>query len=176
MSNTIGLIAGIALLTFPQISSIPATISPGSASLSTRFQEKSAEPSPQNRATFNDEKQIKILVKQFVQAESENDADTLEKITSDDWVIMNPKGPGPSKLEVITNIPKDAPAPPQYSAKSEGESVYVFGNTAVVTYTKVYRSSQGQVDKENHTDVLTKRDGNWRICFSQASSSPQTKP
>jgi len=29
------------------------------------------------------------------------------------------------------------------------------GNTAVVTYTKVYQSSQGQVDKENHTDVLT---------------------
>jgi hypothetical protein len=110
MSNTIGLIAGIALLSFPQISSIPATISSGSASLSIRFQEKSAEPSPQNRAAFNDEKQIRILVKQFVQAESENDADTLEKITSDDWVIMNPKGPGPSKLEVITNIRKDAPA------------------------------------------------------------------
>jgi hypothetical protein len=77
MSNTIGLIAGIALLSFPQISSIPATISSGSASLSMRFQEKSAEPSPQNRAAFNDEKQIKILVKQFVHAESENDADTL---------------------------------------------------------------------------------------------------
>jgi hypothetical protein len=46
----------------------------------------------------------------------------------------------------------------------------------VVTYKKVYLSSQGSIDKENHTDVLTKRDGNWKICFSQASLSPQTKP
>src|SRR5712691_627053 len=106
MSKAIGLVSDMALLSFPLITSIPATISPGSANLTTRFQEKSGEPSPQNRAAFNDEKQVKILVKQFVQAESENDADTLEKITSDDWVIINPNGPGPSKLKVIANIRK----------------------------------------------------------------------
>jgi len=176
MSKAIGLIAGIALLSFPLITSIPATISPGSESLSTRFQEKSAEPSSQNRAASIDEEQIKILVKQFLQTESENDPGTLEKITSDDWVIMNPNGAGPSKLKVIADMRKDAPAPPHYSVRSEGESVHVFGNTAVVTYKKVYQSSQGQVDRENHTDVLTKQNGNWKICFSQASSSPPTKP
>jgi len=77
MSNTIGLIAGIALLSFPQISSIPATISPGSASLSTRFQEKSAEPSPQNRAAFNDEKAHQDSRKEVRAGRIENDADTL---------------------------------------------------------------------------------------------------
>jgi uncharacterized protein (TIGR02246 family) len=176
MNKTIRLIASIALLSIPPITSIPGNISPGSASPSAGFQEKSGETSPQNQATSNEEKQIKTLVKQFVQAESENDADTLARITSDDWVIMNPKGPGPSKREVITNIRKDAPALPHYSAKSEGESVYVFGNTAVATYTKVYLSSRGQEDRENHTDVLTKQDGNWKICFSQAASSQQKKP
>jgi uncharacterized protein (TIGR02246 family) len=176
MTKAISLIAAVALLSEPRITSSPATISPESTGLSMRFQEKSGEPSPQNRAASADEEQIKILVKRFVQAESENDADTLEKITTDDWVIMNPNGPGPSKLKVIANIRKDAPAPPHYSVKSERESVYVFGNTAVVTYTKVYLSSQGQGNNENHTDVLTKRDGNWKICFSQAASSPQTKP
>ena len=170
MIEAISLIAGVALLSFSPITSGPATISPGSTSLSVRFQEKSGEPSPQNRTVSTDEEQIKILVKQFLQAESENDAATLEKITSDDWVIMNPNGPGPSKLKVITNIRKDAPALPHYSVKSDGETVHVFGNTAVVTYTKVHLSSKGQLDKENHTDVLTKRDGNWKICFSQASS------
>ena len=176
MSKAIALVAGIALLSFPLITSIPATISPGSANLTTRFQEKSAEPSQQNRAASIDQGQVKILVKQFLQTESENDPGTLEKITSDDWVIMNPNGPGPSKLKVIADMRKDSPAPPHYSVKSEGESVHVFGNTAVVTYKKVYQSSQGSVDKENHTDVLTKRDGNWEICFSQASSSPPTEP
>ncbi len=176
MNKTIGLIAGIALLSFPPIISIPATITRGSVSPSARSQEKSGEPSPQNRAASTEEEQIKILVKQFVQAESQNDAATLEKITSDDWVIMNPNGPGPSKPVVIVGIRKDAPALPHYTAKSDGETVHVFGNTAVVTYTKVYVSSQGQVDKESHTDVLTKRDGNWKICFSQTSLSPQTKP
>src|SRR6267154_2909246 len=157
MSKAIGLIAGIALLSFPLITSIPATISPGSESLSTRFQEKSAEPSSQNRAASIDEEQIKILVKQFLQTESENDPGTLEKITSDDWVIMNPNGAGPSKLKVIADMRKDAPAPPHYSVRSEGESVHVFGNTAVVTYKKVSQRSQGQVDREHHTDVLTKQ-------------------
>ena len=176
MTKAISLIAAVALLSVPRITSSPATISPESTGLSMRFQEKSGEPSPQNRAASIDEEQIKILVKQFLQTESENDPGTLEKITSDEWVIMNPNGPGPSKLKVIADMRKDSPAPPHYSVRGEGESVHVFGNTAVVTYMKVYQSSQGQVDKENHTDVLTKRDGNWKICFSQASLSPQTKP
>jgi ketosteroid isomerase-like protein len=176
MTKAISLIAGVVLMSFPPITSIPATISPGSTSLSVPFQEKGGEPSPQNRAASIDEEQVKILVKQFLQTESENDPGTLEKITTDDWVIMNPNGPGPSKLKVIADMRKDSPNPPHYSVKNDGETVHVFGNTAVVTYTKVYVSSQGQVDKESHTDVLTKRDGNWKICFSQSSALPQTKP
>ena len=113
------------------------------------------------------EEELLKLESAFADAIIKNDLESIERIVSDDWIIVDPNGEivdGTRFFEVIKSgaLTHDI-------MESEDFRVRVYGESAVVTAitsTKGKFMGQEFSTRERATDVFVKRDGRWQCVLT----------
>src|SRR5260221_10116892 len=97
-----------------------------------------------SQAQTNDEKELRRIEAETARLEQQNDT-ALVKFIADDWVCVNPARGSISKSEFIQNMKHNLDTHENgtnsYTIEKKNVLVRVFGDTAVVTYTKEYRQT-----------------------------------
>jgi ketosteroid isomerase-like protein len=108
----------------------------------------------------------------FEKAVVTNDAETIGKFLTDDWVIVDPNGEIIDKARFLSAIKSGVLA--HELMESEDRLVRSYGDTAVVTaLTKTKGKFAGQefTTQERATDIFVRQDGRWQCVFSQLTKS-----
>ncbi len=125
------------------------------------------KPNPQ------DEQQIRKIESQTGQLEQSNDL-SIMGLLADDWVGSG-EGRAMSRADLENGIKNNFTAhgngPNPYTIEKKNLVVYLFRDTAVVTYTKEYRqlSDTRQVRNEDVTDVFVRSPTGWLLQFSKVA-------
>ncbi|HWH90618.1 MAG TPA: nuclear transport factor 2 family protein [Candidatus Binatia bacterium] len=120
------------------------------------------------------EEELLKLEKQFAAAISKNDPEAIERLVTDDWIIINADG-GIIDRERFFEVIKSGTLTHE-TMESDDMRVRVYGDSAVVsalTRSKGKFMGQEFTTQERSTDVFVKRDGQWRCVLTQLS--PFTK-
>jgi ketosteroid isomerase-like protein len=120
----------------------------------------------QERSAMQEE--ILRVERDFAQAVIKNDAEAVGQFLSDDWIIIDPDGGVIDKARFLGVIKSGALTHEQMD--SDDVRIRIYGDTAIataLTRTKGKFMGQNFTTQERATDVLVKRDGRWRIVFSQ---------
>ncbi len=128
----------------------------------------SAVPSDETNA------ELMALEKRFAEAVIQENADALDKLVSDDWVVYGPDGKAVSKAAFLGVIKSGALT---HSAMDFDEArVRVNGDTAIVTGRATTTGAyQGQAftTRERSTDVFVRQNGQWRCVQTQLTTIPE---
>src|ERR1051325_8182370 len=89
--------------------------------------------------SMNDEKAIEQLETELLKAEQNTPPAVIDRIFSDDWINLTPTGLGPNKPAVLDDFREHAGKEPPYFVHTEKMRIYVFGDSAVAAYVKVYK-------------------------------------
>jgi ketosteroid isomerase-like protein len=114
------------------------------------------------------EEELLKLENEFARAVASNNADALDRLLADDWIIVEPDGSiidKPRFLEVIRSG-----ALSHESMKSTDLKVRVYGNTAVVTGLTTSKGKfmgQDFISCERATDIFVKQADRWQCVFTQ---------
>jgi ketosteroid isomerase-like protein len=114
------------------------------------------------------QEEILQMEKDFGQAVIKNDADAVGQFLTDDWIIIDPDGGVIDKARFLDVIKSGALTHEQMD--SDDVRIRVYGDTAIattLTRTKGKFMGQDFTTQERATDVLVKKDGHWRVVFSQ---------
>ena len=113
------------------------------------------------------EEELLKLEKEFAEAIVRNDLESIGRLVTDDWIIIDPNGEivdRPRFFEVIKSG-----ALTHDTMESEDFRVRVYGDTAVVsavTRSKGQFMGQEFSAQERATDVFVKRDGRWQCVLT----------
>jgi ketosteroid isomerase-like protein len=114
------------------------------------------------------EKELLKLENDFARAVASNNADALDKLLADDWIIVEPDGSIIDKARFLEVIRSGALS--HESMKSTDLKVRVYGNTAVVTGLTTSKGKfmgQDFISCERATDIFVKQADRWQCVFTQ---------
>ena len=114
------------------------------------------------------EEELLKLENEFARAVTSNDADALDELLADDWVIVEPDGSFIDKARFLGVIKSGALS--HESMESTDLRVRIYGNTAVVTgltATKGKFMGQDFTSCEPATDIFVKQADRWQCVFTQ---------
>jgi ketosteroid isomerase-like protein len=114
------------------------------------------------------EEEILQVEKGFADAIVKNDPEAIGRFVADDWIIIDADG-GIIDRERFLGVIKSG-ALTHEMMESDDMRVRVYGDSAVVTaLTRTKGKFMGQEfsTQERSTDVLVKRDGQWRCVLTQ---------
>ena len=114
----------------------------------------------------SDQQQLLTLEADLVTAENKHDAGLFEKVVADDWVNVGPTGQTRrSKAQVVAAL-REVNLP--YQVTTKDTVVHIFGNAAVLTFTKQYTNNEGATSSESLVHVFTRENNDWKLRFSQS--------
>jgi hypothetical protein len=114
------------------------------------------------------------LEEDYLRAEIEDDTAIAGGILADDYVGVRADGSSSSKADVLNRLSQHERRRDPYLITATNMREHLFGDTACVTYTKVYSKPGSQAAyRENVLHVLTKRDGIWRLQLSSPMPTPR---
>jgi ketosteroid isomerase-like protein len=108
------------------------------------------------------------LEDEFTRAITNNDADALDEILADDWIIVDPDGGIIDKAHFLGVIKSGVLS--HELMESTDMRVRLYGNTAIVTgltTTKGKFMGQDFASCERATDILVKQTNRWQCVFTQ---------
>ena len=108
------------------------------------------------------------LENEFARAVASNDADALDGLLADDWIIVDPDGSIIDKARFLGVIRSGALS--HELMESADLTVRLYGNTAVVTGLTTTRGKfmgQDFASCERATDIFVKQTGCWQCVFTQ---------
>ena len=111
------------------------------------------------------------LEKRFGQAVIKSDVDALDRLVSDDWIVIGPEGKIIPKAAFVAVLKSGALT--HSSMDLDETRVRVYGDTAVVTgraTTVGAYQGQGFTTTERSTDVFVRTDGQWRCVLTQLTT------
>jgi ketosteroid isomerase-like protein len=114
------------------------------------------------------EEELLKLEEQFAEAIIKNDPGAIERLVTDDWIIINADG-GIIDKERFLGVIKSG-ALTHEMMESDNMRVRVYADSAVVTaLTRTQGKFMGQEfsTHERATDVFVRRDGQWRCVLTQ---------
>lgn len=114
------------------------------------------------------EEELLKLEKEFAQAVASNNADALDRLLADDWIIVEPDGGLIDKARFLGVIRSGALS--HESMESTDLKVRVYGNTAVVTGLTTSKGKfmgQDFISCERATDIFVKQADRWQCVFTQ---------
>jgi ketosteroid isomerase-like protein len=117
------------------------------------------------------EEEILKMEKGFVDAIAKNDLEAIERFVTDDWIIINADG-GIIDRERFFEVINSGTLTHEMM-ESEDMRVRVYGDSAVVsalTRSKGKFMGQEFTTHERSTDVLVRRDGEWRCVLTQLTA------
>ena len=113
------------------------------------------------------EEELLKLEKEFAEAIVRNDFESIGRLVTDDWIIIDPKGEIVDRTRFFEVIKSGALT--HDTMESEDFRVRVYGDSAVVTAitsTKGKFMGQEFSTQERATDVFVKRDGRWQCVLT----------
>jgi hypothetical protein len=117
---------------------------------------------------------LRQLEEEYLRAEVEDDAAIAGTILADDYVGLRADGTTSSKSDVLSRLERHERRRAPYQVTATAMREYLFGDTACVTYTKVYNRPGSQAAySENVLHMLLRRNGVWRIQLSSPLPSPR---
>lgn len=138
----------------------------------------SPSPSPISASASDDEKAVAGLDTQYQAAVKANDAETMDRILSEDFVLVTGRGRVSTKADLL-KAARAKLMTYEHQEEEEGtQKVRVWGDTAVVTARLWVRGTEDgtPVDyKVWFSDTYTRTPKGWRYAFGQAST-PSAKP
>jgi ketosteroid isomerase-like protein len=114
------------------------------------------------------EEELLKLENEFARAVASNNADALDRLLADDWIIVEPDGSIIDKARFLEVIRSGALS--HESMKSTDLKVRVYGNTAVVTGLTTSKGKfmgQDFISCERATDIFVKQADRWQCVFTQ---------
>ncbi len=114
------------------------------------------------------EEELLKLEDEFARAVAGNDADALDGLLANDWIIVEPDGSIIDKARFLGVIRSGALS--HESMESTDLRVRLYGNTAVVTAlttTKGKFMGQDFASCERATDIFVKQTDRWQCVFTQ---------
>jgi hypothetical protein len=117
---------------------------------------------------------LRRLEEEYLRAEIEDDTAIAGTILADDYVGLKPDGSTSTKADVLSRLDRHERRREPYMITATNMRQHLFGDTACVTYTKVYTKpgTQGAFS-ENVLHVLIRRNGIWRLQVSSPLPSPK---
>jgi hypothetical protein len=110
---------------------------------------------------------LRVLESNYIRAEMEDDATAANSILADDFVGIRGDGTVSGRDDVINSLSKHQRSREPYSIAATNMREYVFGDTACVTYTKIYTlPTNRRPYSENVMHIFTLKSGNWRLQVS----------
>jgi len=113
------------------------------------------------------EEELLKLEEAFAEAIVRNDVEGIERLVTDDWIIIDPNGEIVDRTRFFDVIKSGALT--HDTMESEDFRVRVYGDSAVVTaITSAKGKFMGQEfsTRERATDVFVKRDGRWQCVLT----------
>jgi ketosteroid isomerase-like protein len=120
-----------------------------------------------------DEQQLRQIEVNTAKGEQQNDV-SMMTLFANDWVASSPKkvlSKAEFEQAVKDNFVAHGNGPSPYTITKQDMVVYVFGDTAVVTYIKEYRQTPNTAKfmREDDTDVFKRTPSGWLLQFSKIS-------
>jgi ketosteroid isomerase-like protein len=114
------------------------------------------------------EEELLKLENEFARAVASNDADALDRLLADDWIIVEPDGAMIDKARFLGVIRSGALS--HESMESTEPRIRVYGNTALVTGLTTSKGKfmgQDFTSCERATDIFVKQSDRWQCVFTQ---------
>jgi hypothetical protein len=115
---------------------------------------------------------------EYLRAEIEDDTSIAGTILADDYLGLKPDGSTASKADVLSNLGRHDRRRDPYQITATNMREHLFGDTACVTYTKIYTKPGSQAAySENVLHLLIRRNGIWRLQLSSPlpAAAPKAK-
>jgi Domain of unknown function (DUF4440) len=117
---------------------------------------------------------LQRLEEEYLRAEIEDDTAIAGTVLADDYVGLRPDGSSSTKADVLDRLGRHERRRQPYLITATNMRKHLFGDTACVTYTKVYTKPGTQAAySENVLHVLIRRDGIWRLQLSSPLPAPR---
>jgi hypothetical protein len=117
---------------------------------------------------------LRRLEEEYLRAEIEDDTAIAGTILADDYVGLKPDGSTSTKADVLSRLDRHERRREPYLITATNMRQHLFGDTACVTYTKVYtKPGSPAAFSENVLHVLIRRNGIWRLQVSSPLPSPK---
>jgi len=117
---------------------------------------------------------IRHLEEDYLRAEIEDDTAIAGTILADDYVGLKPDGSTSSKSDVLNRLNLHERRRQPYLITATNMREHLFGDTAAVSYTKVYSRPGSQAAyNENILHLLIRRNGIWRLQLSSPLPTPK---
>jgi hypothetical protein len=117
---------------------------------------------------------LRRLEEEYLRAEIEDDTAIAGTILADDYVGLKPDGSTSTKADVLSRLDRHERRREPYLITATNMRQHLFGDTACVTYTKVYtKPGTHAAYSENVLHVLIRRNGVWRLQLSSPLPAPK---
>lgn len=120
------------------------------------------------------EEELLKLEKEFAEAIVKNDLEGIERLVTDDWIVIDPNGEVVDRTRFFEAIKSGALT--HEIMESEDFRVRVYGDSAVITaITRTKGKFMGHEfsTQERATDVFVKRDGRWQCVLTHLTRLPE---
>jgi hypothetical protein len=116
---------------------------------------------------------LRRLEEEYLRAEIEDDTAIAGTILAEDYVGLRPDGSTTSKADVLSNLARHDRRRDPYQITATNLREHLFGDTACLTYTKIYTKPGSQAAySENVLHLLIRRNGIWRLQLSSPLPAP----
>jgi hypothetical protein len=110
---------------------------------------------------------LRRLEAEYLRAEIEDDTAIAGSILAEDYVGLRADGTTIAKSDVLNRLDRHERRRDPYLITATNMREHLFGDTACVTYTKIYTKPGRQAAySENVLHVLVRRNGIWRLQLS----------
>jgi hypothetical protein len=124
-----------------------------------------------------DERELRQIEATTAKGEQQNDV-SMMRLFASNFVFAGRNVMSKQQLEdaVRSNFVDHGNGPSPVTIEKNNMAVYLFGDTAVVTYIKEYRQTRDTTKffDEDMTDVFNRRPQGWLLQFSKSSPVPST--
>src|ERR1700733_14926452 len=129
---------------------------------------------PQANSPQRDLEVLRRLEEDYLRAEIEDDTAIAGTILADDYVGIRADGATSTKADVLSRLDRHERRREPYLITATNMRQHLFGDTACVTYTKVYtKTGSPAAYSENVLHVLIRRNGIWRLQVSSPLPAPK---
>jgi hypothetical protein len=116
---------------------------------------------------------LRRLEEEYLRAEIEDDTAIAGTILAEDYVGLRADGSTTTKADILSNLARHDRRRDPYQITATNLREHLFGDTACVTYTKVYtKPGQQTAYSENVLHLLIRRGGIWRLQLSSPLPAP----
>ena len=110
---------------------------------------------------------LRRLEAEYLRAEIEDDTAIAGSILAEDYVGLRADGTTSAKADVLNHLDRHERRRDPYLITATNMREHLFGDTACVTYTKIYTKPGRQAAySENVLHMLIRRNGIWRLQLS----------